>query len=80
MKKQTILATALLISSVALADTIPFDSAALANKIVNTTNAVITAIPTTNPVVEGLKVFFIAVGSAITGWSIHYFKKRNQKK
>lgn len=78
--KQTLLAATLLLTSVAFADTIPFDSAALHNKIVNTTNGVISAIPTNNPVSSGIKVALISVGSIITGFFIGYFKKRNKAK
>ncbi len=70
---------AVLMATSAFADTIAFDSTKLHNEIVNTATAVITAIPTVNPVIEGLKIFLIAIGSGITGFAIHFFKKRNSK-
>ena len=66
--------------SVAFADTIPFDSTKLHNEIVNTANVVINAVPAVNPTVGYVKMILLAIGSGITGYFIHFFKKRNQKK
>ena len=81
MKKGFILAGLIFASLAIMADTVePFDSAALHEKIVDTANVIIAAVPDVNPGVSMLKVALISVGSAITGWCIHYFKKRNEKK
>lgn len=81
MKKQIILVGLLILSGSLIADTIvPFDSAALANKIITTGNVIITAIPDVNQGVSVIKVVLLSVGTAITGWCIGFFKKRNAKK
>ncbi len=76
--KLTILAV--LITATAFADSIAFDSAKLHSQIVNTANVIITAVPDVTPAVSVIKVVLIAIGSAITGWAIGFFRKKNAKK
>lgn len=66
----------ILFSSNCYADSIPFDSAKLANNIINTANGVINAVPDVNSGVSVIKATLIGLGGMITGWCIHYFKKK----
>lgn len=73
----------ILLSSVAMADSVvkvPFDSAALNHQITTTINSVIAAIPAPNPILQGVKIFLIGIGSYITGKFIHAFLTRNKAK
>jgi len=63
-----------------IVDSVPFDSAALHQSIVSTVNTALEVIPPVNPVIDGLKYGFIALGGFITAHAIGYFRKRNKKK
>lgn len=73
----------ILLSSTAMADSVvkvPFDSAALNHQITGVVNGIIAATPTPNPIIGGIKVFLIGIGSYITGKFIHAFLTRNKAK
>jgi len=78
--KTTFTVIAVLMVTVAMADSIAFDSTKLHSQIVNTANVIITAVPDVTPAVSVVKIILIAISSAITGWCIGFFRKKNAKK
>lgn len=57
-----------------------YDSATNYHHIVDITNGALNMIPPVNPVVDGVKYFFIALGGFFTAKGIHFFKNRNKNK
>jgi hypothetical protein len=68
------------ICSIAVADTIAYDSAANHEAIVGGVNGILNSVPPVNPIVDGIKYTLIALGGFITAKCIGFFKKRNKDK
>ena len=67
-----------LIACASIAQVDMTDSAQLHDAIVGTVNTGIALVPDVNPTVSVVKAIFISIGTFVTGWCIHYFKKNKK--